>query len=46
MESPSFSASVAHDGSIDELTSNYTLGRCHAEPAAMMLASVVRTIGL
>jgi hypothetical protein len=29
---------MAHDGSIDEHTSNYELGRCHAEPAAIMRA--------
>ena len=39
-------ASVAHDGSIDEFTSVYTLGRCHAAPAAIMLACVGGTIGL
>jgi len=29
---------MAHDGPIDERASNYTLGRCHAEPAAIMRA--------
>jgi len=29
---------MAHDGSIDELASTYTLGRCHAEPTAIMRA--------